>query len=77
MSATVGRRVLRLETTARRRGPAGLTVDEKLGILSECDMITYHAGRVIVVSADAPGEVARWVQSHAPPGYDVAYGQAR
>ena len=71
---TVARRVTRLEHVARLRGgpPVGLCDDDRLALLNEAGLIAYHAGRVIVVSPDAPGEVARWVREHAPAGYSVA-----
>lgn len=68
---SLARRVARLENAARRRPPRGLTDDEKLGVLSECGLIRYDAGRVIV-SADAPPEVKTWLALHAPAGYEVA-----
>ena len=71
---SLARRVARLENAARlRRGPPrGLCDDERLGVLSECGLIRYDAGRLIVVSDDAPSEVRAWLALHAPDGYTVA-----
>lgn len=69
---SLARRVARLENATRRRPPRGLTDDEKLGVLSECGLIRYDAGRLIVVSDDAPSEVRAWLALHAPDGYTVA-----
>ena len=70
---TTARRVLRLESLAHRlsASPAGLTMDEKLGILAECRYIEYR-GRCIVVVDDAPSEVRAWLSQNAPDGYSVA-----
>ena len=72
MSATVGRRVLRLETTARLRGGAAgaLCDDERLALLHEAGLIGYDDHRVVVAD-DAPDEVRRWLAAHAPDGYIV------
>ena len=70
---TTARRLLRLESLAHRlsASPAGLTVDEKLGILAECRYIEYR-GRCIVIQDDAPSEVVTWLSQNAPAGYSVA-----
>ncbi len=68
---SLARRVARLENATRRRPPRGLTVDEKLGVLSECGLIRYDAGRVIV-SADAPSEVVTWLALHAPAPFKAS-----
>ena len=62
---SLARRVARLENATRRRPPRGLTDDEKLGVLSECGLIRYDAGRVIVAD-NAPSEVVTWLLAHAP-----------
>ena len=70
MSATVGRRVLRLETTARRRGGprGGLCDDDRLALLNELGCFEYGDHR-IVVADDAPSEVVAWLSQNAPDGY--------
>ena len=70
---TTARRVLRLESLAHRlsASPAGLTVDEKLGMLAEAGLIAYR-DRCIVIQDDAPSEVRAWLSQNAPDGYVVA-----
>ena len=70
---TTARRVLRLESLAHRlsASPAGLTMDEKLGVLAEAGLIAYR-GRSIVIVDEVPSEVVAWLSQNAPPGYSVA-----
>lgn len=70
---TTARRVLRLETTARRRGGprGGLCDDDRLALLADLGCIAYAPG-CILVADDVPDEVRAWLVGHAPDGYAVA-----
>lgn len=73
---TTAARLARLESALHPHDltPVGLTVDEKLAVLQETRYIEYRKGaecRCIVVSADAPPDVRRWLSQNAPEGYAV------